>query len=86
MKTNTIKKILREKGIVMPDCLTWQVNDLDKAFKETGQAHHLKGMTQENKVELLDDFFSEHEDQIVEFINELMNNHFDGITDYQDIH
>jgi hypothetical protein len=40
-------------------------------------------MSQMDKKMIMDDFFSEYEDDIIEFINQKLEDHLDALTHYQ---
>ena len=82
MKTKTIISKLKEKGFVYPDCLQWTAGDIDPRLRAIGLADEINLMSQDDKVMLLDEFFSEHEDLIIEFINQKLEQHLENITDY----
>ena len=82
MKTETIISKLKEKGFVYPECLQWTAGDIDPRLRAIGLADEINLMSQDDKVMLLDEFFSEHEDLIIEFINQKLEQHLENITDY----
>lgn len=73
---------LKEKGFVYPNCLRWTAEDIDLRLKSIGLEDEINLMSQDDKVMLLDEFFSEHEDLIIEFINQKLEQHLENITDY----
>lgn len=80
MKTETIKKKLRESKVVLPECLMWSTEDIDLRMNALGKQSELALMTDEEKLSLLDAFFMRYEDDLMEFINQrleswLSNNH-----------
>jgi hypothetical protein len=69
MKTEILKKKLRENKTVLPSCLMWSTEDIDLRMNALGKQSELALMTDEEKLYLLDAFFKQHEDQFMEFIN-----------------
>ena len=69
MKTEILKKKLRENKIVLPSCLMWSTEDIDLRMNALGKQSELALMTDEEKLSLLDAFFIRHEDELMEFIN-----------------
>ena len=70
MKTESLKKKLRENKTVLPSCLTWSTEDIDLRMNALGKQSELALMTDEEKLYLLDAFFMQHEDDLMEFINQ----------------
>lgn len=83
MKTETLISKLKEKGYVFPTVLQWTADDIDARLRAIGQGDQIKLMDKTDKMMLLDDFFSEYEDEICEFINQKLEDHLDALTDYQ---
>ena len=69
MKTEILKKKLRENKIVLPECLTWSTEDINLRMNALGKQSELALMTDKEKLCLLDAFFMQHEDELMEFIN-----------------
>lgn len=82
MKTEKIISNLKEKGYVFPTCLQWTVDDIDLRMRAIGQGSELPLMSATDKRMLLDDFFVEYEDDIVEFINQRVEDYLEAFTDY----
>lgn len=70
MTTESLKKKLRENKIVLPECLMWSTEDIDLRMNALGKQSELALMTDEEKLYLLDAFFMQNEDDIMEFINQ----------------
>lgn len=70
MKTEILKKKLRENKIVLPECLMWSTEDIDLRMNALSKQSELALMTDEEKLYLLDAFFMQNEDDIMEFINQ----------------
>ena len=70
MKTEILKKKLRENKIVLPSCLMWSTEDIDLRMNALGKQPELALMTDEEKLYLLDAFFMQNEDDLMEFINQ----------------
>lgn len=82
MKTETIIKQLIDKGFVYPSCLQWTPADINLRLRAIGREDDLKTMSDTDKRMLLDDFFTEYEDVIIEFINDQLEEHLDNLTDF----
>jgi hypothetical protein len=82
MKTETLISKLKEKGYVFPTVLQWTADDIDARLRAIGQGDQIKLMDKTDKMMLLDDFFSEYEDEICEFINQKLEDHLDALTHY----
>ena len=70
MTTESLKKKLRENKIVLPECLMWSTEDIDLRMNALGKQSELALMMDEEKLYLLDAFFMQNEDDIMEFINQ----------------
>ena len=82
MKTETLIQKLEEKQYVLPNALRWKLDDIDLRMRAIGQGSELPLMSATDKRMLLDDFFVEYEDDIVEFINQRLEDYLEAFTDY----
>ena len=65
MKTETLKKKLRDNDVVLHECMMYGSSDIDLLMPESDIT-----MSKEDKQMLLDIFFRSHQYEIMSFINE----------------
>lgn len=82
MKTETLIKQLEEKGFVYPTCLQWQVDDIDLRLRSIGQGDQVKMLSDLDKRMLLEDFFAEYSDLIIEYINQELEEHLENLSHF----
>lgn len=80
MRTETIIKQLEQKGFIFPTCLQWQVEDIDMRLRSIGLEDELKLMNNEDKRMLMEDFFAEESDLIIEYINQRLEEYLEAST------
>ena len=83
MRTDTLISKLKEKGLVFPRVLQWTGADIDNRLREIGQGDQVKLISIEDKQMLLEDFFDQHEDQICEFINQILEDYLESVNTFQ---
>ena len=83
MKTQTIINKLEEKGYVYPVALRWTLNDVNHRLMVLGQEDKLRYMDDTDKRMILDDFFIEIEDELIELINQRLDEYLENLLDYK---
>lgn len=80
MKTETLIKQLEAKGYVYPYCLQWKLDDLDLRMRSIGMGDNLPLMDNTDKRMILDSFFEEIQDDIIEYINIRIEDYLQEMT------
>lgn len=81
MNTITLFRKLKERGYATNSAITWSLCDLTDALYRVGYTESdVFAMDDDDRSMLLDDFFRENEDAIVEFIHELLTIYAKNIT------
>ena len=65
----------------MRTCLNWSIKDIDWRIDACGLVTPF--MTETDKEMILDDFFEENEELIIDFINLRLNDYLNNLTDFQ---
>lgn len=74
---------LNEQGYVYPDCLKWCTGDINLRLSVMKKHDDLKFMSEDDKIMVLDNFFEDNSEDIMEFINDKLELYLYSLTQFQ---
>lgn len=72
--TTRIEKELTSNGMVYPPCLQWSISDIELSLARLLIDRH---WSDRMKLHMLEDFFVQNDEAIIEYINTMLDNFLD---------